>query len=479
MRSATLDKSAFQWAWLCLLVAACAVINPAPAAALVVQDMTGTTVAPAGAGNDPGWNYVTGQGSRNYVYLGDGWALSAFHVGLPDLESDSSDGPEDADSNDELIGFSNGSFVRIKNQAYQVKNPCFYTPAGCAASGTTEGTDLRLIRLNGVLEQPNGQPLPDITIASQEITELTQPQLSQRQVTIIGPGPTRWPAETQWAAAVVAGSNNDTWTESCGGDGQPACNQRGYKSAVPDDDVKRWGTNQIADEDTLFGGGDTNLRGTIRLSNRDIVSMVTQFDAPGVGSTALANETQTVAGDSGSAVFYKRAGNWELLGIVNAVFPPLSYDRSPGTTTAVYGSYTTFADLSFYRDEILRIMNDHPYDLVMGDVNLDGVVGGNGTGPVASDDVSAFVAGWSYDDESGTGSYTSWLKGDLSGDGKTDVADFFLLRSALNSSGSGAGLSLASLTGSGVPEPASLLMAMVGAAALACRRHPRRNRVVS
>ena len=182
----------------------------------------------------------------------------------------------------------------------------------------------------------------------------------------------------------------------------------------------------------------------------------------------MTNETQAVAGDSGSAVFYKRNGNWELVGIVGAVFSPLPYDRSPGTNTAVYGSYTSFADLTYYRDEIQRIMSDHPYNLLMGDINLDGSVVGDGTGPVAIDDISAFVAGWLQDDGTGTGSYGSWLKGDLSGDGKTNVTDFFLLRSALNSSGSGAGFSFASL-GGGVPEPASWLLAIVGAAALAGR----------
>ena len=273
MRSATLDKSAFRRALLYTLVAAWALISSAPAEALVVQDMTGTTVAPT---DDPGWNYVTGHGSRNYVYLGNGWAMSALHVGLPDLESDPSDNPEDADSNDELIGFPTGSFVRIKNQAFQVKNPCFYTPSGCAAIGMTDGTDLRLIRLNGIVQQPNGQPLPDLTIAAQEITESTP--LTQRGVTIMGPGPTRLPDETQWAATQVAGSNNDTWVEVASGG-----NEHGYKSTFPDDDVKRWGKNQIADEDILFNGNvnfDANLRGTIRLNNRDIVSMVTQFDAP-------------------------------------------------------------------------------------------------------------------------------------------------------------------------------------------------------
>lgn len=437
MQLAKLDKSAIQSALLCMLVTAWALICSAPAEALVVQDMTGTTVAPA---DDPGWNFVTGSGSRAFVYLGDGWALSAFHVGLP--------------GGSEPLQFGSDSYKMIPNQAYVVPNPTGF------AGITTADTDLRLIRINGDPGTPN------FSIPTQQLTETT-PE-TQRQVVIIGAGPSRQQQQTQWSVEVVNGQNNDIWTEVPSGG-----SQIGYKSMVPDDDVKRWGTNRIADEDTLTGGGDNDLRFPLQLQlgvgQRDVMSMVTRFDAPGQGG--VANESQVVAGDSGSAVFYKRNGQWELVGIVNALYSTVEHQS---TSYAVYGNYTTFADLQFYRNEILAIMNDHPYDLVMGDVNLDGSVVGNGTGPVATDDVSAFIAGWQDDNETGTGTYASWLKGDLSGDGKTGVADFFLLRSALNSVGAGAGLSLASLGVGGVPEPSSLLLTLAGAAILTCWRSRRR-----
>jgi hypothetical protein len=329
------------------LLMAAAIFPLSPALALVVEDMTGTTVPPT---DDPGWNYHTiagpvGNVGRDFVYLGDSWALSAFHVGLPDLESDPLDNPEDPNSDDELIHFAAGSFYRIKGQAFTVPNP--------SGSGLSALTDLRLIRLNG---DPG---LPDIQIASQEIVESSAAGL--KDVTFIGRGPTRWDNPTNWRSTVVppANSNNDTWTESCGGPGQSACNQSGYKSV--DGDTKRWGTNQLADEDTRFGENDSNLRGTVTLriagADRHIVSLVTKFDSGGAGTA----EAQAVGGDSGSSVFHKRDGVWELLGIVNAVLPPDGLDSLPNTGAAVYGNYTTFADLTYYRNEIMNIINANPY----------------------------------------------------------------------------------------------------------------------
>jgi hypothetical protein len=397
--------------------------------------MTGTTSAPA---DDPGWNYVT-SGGRNYVYLGDGWALSAFHVGLPGAS--------------EFLNFNGGSFKAISNQAYIVKNP--------SGSGLTTDTDLRMVRING---DPGLSP---INIASQQLFESSTP-VPQRDVVIIGNGYTRQAGQTQWDVTPVNGQNNDIWTE-VPSDGQYV----GYKADVPGGGVKRWGTNRIADEDALFGGGDNDFRGQLQLSLgvgvRDVMSMVTQFDSPTGGG--LTNESQVVSGDSGSSVFYKRSGQWELIGVVNALY---STAENQSTTNAVYGNYTTFADLTYYRSEILSIMNANPNYSVMGDVNLDGVVNGNGTGLVASDDVSAFVAGWGYDSGTGVGSITSWKNGDLNRDGKTDVADFLLLRGARNPSGAG-GLTLETLIGGvGVPEPTSLALALAGAGIVAYLRRRRR-----
>ena len=94
---------------------------------------------------------------------------------------------------------------------------------------------------------------------------------------------------------------------------------------------------------------------------------------------ASRNEAQVVSGDSGSSVFYKRNGLWELIGIVNAQYSTYA-DQS--TLNAVYGNYTTFADMSYYRSEIMSIMNapENPNYSVMGDVNLDGDVTGGVVG---------------------------------------------------------------------------------------------------
>ena len=63
---------------------------------------------------------------------------------------------------------------------------------------------------------------------------------------------------------------------------------------------------------------------------------------------------------------------------------------------------------------------------------------GNGTGPAATDDVTAFVQGWGS--QQATGDINSWKKGDLNLDGKVDVLDFLTLRQAFTASGSGASL---------------------------------------
>ena len=192
---------------------------------------------------------------------------------------------------------------------------------------------------------------------------------------------------------------------------------------------------------------------------------------------AQRRESQAINGDSGGAVFYNRDGNWEMAGVVNAVGTYNNQPQSP-KATAVYGDVTLFSDLSVYYDEIYSIINAHPEYSVMGDVNLDGVVSGDGTGPAASDDVTAFVDGWLY--QQPTHSVESWKKGDLNLDGKTNLSDFLLLRNALLGSGSGAGAAaLSSLLGvnsfASIPEPSSAALSLIGLMFLvgAAKRHVR------
>ena len=138
------------------------------------------------------------------------------------------------------------------------------------------------------------------------------------------------------------------------------------------------------------------------------------------------------------------------------------------------------AALSHYNQNYPKSISDIMSQLsdysIMGDVNLDGVVTGNGTGPAISDDVTAFVAGWNYNNGTGTGTVTSWKHGDLNRDGRTDVADFLKLRSGLNGPISSA--VVAALFGSGnMPEPSTAMLAMLAASLMAVTR--RRSRMAS
>ncbi len=122
-----------------------------------------------------------------------------------------------------------------------------------------------------------------------------------------------------------------------------------------------------------------------------------------------------------------------------------------------------------YAFSISDIMRTHSNYSLTGDVNLDGVVSGTGSGSVATDDVSAFIAGWGANSGTGVGTISSWNLGDLSGpagqrDGRTDVYDFLALRNSINSPVGLAALEqfFSSVAGSGgVPEPASGVLAIL------------------
>jgi hypothetical protein len=96
-------------------------------------------------------------------------------------------------------------------------------------------------------------------------------------------------------------------------------------------------------------------------------------------------------------------------------------------------------------------------NLVPGDVNGDGVVNGNGTGPAATDDVRFFIDHW-LDVRTVNGFVMGDLTsrttlGDLNFDGRTSLADWAILRGA---HGAGASLDLASLLGASIPEPSTV-----------------------
>jgi hypothetical protein len=85
---------------------------------------------------------------------------------------------------------------------------------------------------------------------------------------------------------------------------------------------------------------------------------------------------------------------------------------------------------------------------IAGDVNQDGFIVGDGTGPVDSDDVSAFVAGWLTEGVGGIAE--RYARGDLNYDGVTNLGDWAILNRANQTLGQAALQRVI-----GVPEPAS------------------------
>ena len=365
-----------------LVVATCA---SRPAQALLVGTTPGTipdtSVNPASFGpgwtaGDPGWANAAKTGTfLNAIYIGDGWVLSAAHTGVSAVQFDLN-GPH---------------YQPIPNQSFQVPNPT-------GVSGlTSQFADLRMYRIS---EDPG---LPSLTLA-------TQPLSLNDEVVYMSYGVYRNPAELHWN--VNNSTNPPTWTSVASGG-----TFSGYDIAGAG---KRWGTNQVADDNVVLGESDADLTTIV---NNGTIANLTVYNQ----SSSNPFEAQVVGGDSGSAVFHKQNGQWQLAGIVvaNYIFNGQSTSSfNPNNSLAVYGNATAFADLSSYATQIAAIKAAHADYSIAGDINLDGVVDSN--------DVNAFVANWRYDNGTGQGSLTSWQHGDLSHDGKTDVTDFFLLRNAFN-----------------------------------------------
>jgi len=281
----------------------------------------------------------------------------------------------------------------------------------------------------------DGDPgLPAIPIASQALTNSNLGQ-AVADVTFVGLGNGREP-------------NTSVWNGHLGYYGL------GQNTGSPEY-VKRWGRNQISNEDNILGSGvDSNLRLTVNYfvgkdvnTTVNLTGMLTTYDQNGVPY-----EAQAIGGDSGSAVFHKNASNqWEVIGIVNAKCLASENCNEP-SNFAAFGDLTLFADLTFYRTEIQNIMNAHAADLA-GDMNADGRV-----------DVADYVAwrnglGTKY----GPQGYDVWRAhfGETSGSAAGSGTVVF----------SGAGSSVGS---AGVPEPSCMILVFAAAGFLLSRRNLRR-----
>ena len=478
-------------AWAFVAATMFLVTSPRTSEALVVGNVSGTVANTTGnpasfpgwTAGDPGWaNFSTG---GSFVYLGDGWVLSARHVGYSGpIEFQTPSGPASFQRIPGSHYLDYGYLWSDGKHYYAVENPSSVQLEGGSNISLSQFTDLQLFRING---DPG---LPSLTIASQPMATTNFTRGDAPQVVIVGGSSGRAANQSQWNA------NEQTqpwiWSQTTG-----AGEYQGFFTQ-PDSSQKRWGTNRVADP-RPNGPGDPSDPGAMDYTNlfdkgiisdttgvrhfqtndgafRDIIASLVVYDQqgqPGTPAFGVNNlEVQAVPGDSGSAVFFKRGNQWELAGIVNAAF---TYNDQPGGT-AMFGNATMFTDLSKYNQNyfhsIQNIIATHPDYSLSGDVNLDGVVSGNGTGPASTDDVTAFIAGWNYNNGISQGTITSWKKGDLTRDGRTDVADFLRLRGALNGQISSA--VVAALFGSNaIPEPSAAMLALLGGLQLVFSRRRR------
>ncbi|WP_425395393.1 SGNH/GDSL hydrolase family protein [Aeoliella sp.] len=115
------------------------------------------------------------------------------------------------------------------------------------------------------------------------------------------------------------------------------------------------------------------------------------------------------------------------------------------------------------------IFNAGPPNGIVGDVNQDGSVFGDGSMAAEVDDVTAFIDGWLT---TGHGNHLQmYTHGDLNFDGITNLADAFILHHALVATGS-SGLDFRLLTA--VPEPRGTTLLLIGLCLLYCKSRPQR-----
>jgi hypothetical protein len=415
-----------------------------PALALIVSDPSPTalinTTAPA---DDPGWNNaLTGFSG---IYLGNQWVLTANHVVNPNARPT-------------VANLPGGSYRIIPNSFRTLTNPGSF-----GGIGLTANSDLLMFRIDtetntGLKPEQQNPGTKAITIGSSQPVVGAELLMigagSTRQTNTNGTDPINF--EFHWSSAAAP------WPEL----GTPSsADKHGYKQ-TGSSGGNTWGKNRVADDAVIQDGNADGNNIIVQLPGGTLlITLATQWDrarndsgAAIPGSTAVQYEAQAAAGDSGGAVFVKNGANWELVGVMAAIF----LDSNQLITQTAYGNRTVFSDLtnSTYRSQIENLRPSTQYSIA-GDVNLDGVVTGAVVNGSPTGDLAAFVSGWN--NQQGAADIYSWKKGDLNGDGKTDFADFAILRGQLGGSVTAAQLSSlvasASPAANAVPEPNSIAIA--------------------
>lgn len=398
--------------------------------------------------DDPGWYNVSDNStasSSSYLYLGNQWVLTAGHVEAGTLH------------------LANGTFNLIPGTDYRLTNPTgdywqLDSQGQKILGPLTTNSDLRMFRVN--TDTATGLTPEELNPGIKPITVATTTPAVDTPILMMGIGNSRNvnlnDANQQGLFHYQVNTSGSSWVWS--GPMNSGGNFHGF--TVNSTRHKRWGTNRVSPDSQIEHGwaisdGDNYVVTTVG-GGVDVLTLIARFDPLGPDS----DEAMGGSGDSGGPVFISQTdGQWELAGIMNSrYFFPDQSAVPYQNRQAIYGNWTAFADLSepHYYQQIADLRAQSNYS-IMGDINLDGVVSGNGSGPWESDDVTALFQGWGYQKDEAN--ILTWKMGDLNQDGITNLADYVLLRNALGGAFAG-GFGGASGAGgvSTVPEPRSWLL---------------------
>ena len=307
---------------------ACAVLVtalPIPAQALIIGGGTPTTDSPHNTdGTDiAGFNYV-GRNTWNGVYLGNGYVLTAEHVGAGNID----------------FG-SGGAYNMVTGSATHLLNPTVASDP----TGSGQPTDLSLYRIapNSSGQLPGMAPLYLPTASTSTGTA----------VTLVSEGP--WVARPSYWT-VNQSTDPWTWTPATSSTG----NEAGYDYSSYSPyfmGVKRWGSNTISN----------NLVYTIDINGTYNYVHGLQFGFYNFGTTAgAANVAALANGDSGGGMFTTNANGMTILsGILEAKFtasgqPAFTVSYGTGllsSTPANNFDYSAAIDIAWYASEIATQMN--------------------------------------------------------------------------------------------------------------------------
>ena len=274
--------------------------SPSASAVLIgLGDGTGNTTQPQGLA---GWSNVGRVGSASGVYLGNGWVLTAHHVGLS-AASTITFYPSDQ--------FPTGgvTYALDFSTRVQLRDP----------NNSNLSADLDLVR---TVTDPGLSPLK-ISTASP----------TSAAITMVGFGVNR-------GAAV---QYNATWQQVDSGGAYAGYLINPNGTGDVNGFAKRWGTSTT----TPFPGGETVGAAFVNDTATNV------FTAAFTPSTSIG-----VSGDSGGAVFSSAAPN-TLLGIIlyeDYLSVPAGQPNGNTSSAVIFGNGMDAADLSQYNAQIQAVI---------------------------------------------------------------------------------------------------------------------------